>query len=131
MEITLNEESEESYTFEKGINYTYESLEYGNIQIAGVIDAVSESTVFEFKCVDTITLEHQLQLLAYCWLWYKVHGENAKRLFKLLNIRTGQVFQINENKMYLLEDVMSVLFSAKYTVKEEKSDVEFIENLVM
>jgi hypothetical protein len=60
-----------------------------------------------------------------------VHGENAKRLFKLLNIRTGQVFQINENKMYLLEDVMSVLFSAKYTVKEEKSDVEFIENLVM
>jgi len=131
MEMTLNEESESSYTFEKGINYTYESLEYGNIQITGVIDAVSESTVFEFKCVDTITLEHQLQLLAYCWLWYKVHGENAKRLFKLLNIRTGQVFQINENKMYLLEDVMSVLFSAKYTVKEEKSDVEFIENLVM
>jgi hypothetical protein len=43
--------------------------DYGLIKIGARIDAFDDKSVYEFKCVDYISIEHKLQLVLYSWLW--------------------------------------------------------------
>jgi hypothetical protein len=101
---------------------------YGKLEISGRMDLVTETDVFELKCVQELTLDHKLQLLIYAWLW-NVSGrfaEKGSRRFKLLNVRTGELWELDVSSP-LLREAMEILLDNKYGKGEEKPDSIFIE----
>ena len=100
----------------------------GLIRIKGRLDAISLSTVWEFKCVDCLTIEHKLQLVIYYWLWNKCEMANkyGTKKFCLLNIKSGQILQLDLTKLYQIEQIVDILISDKYSNKKILSDDEFI-----
>ena len=102
---------------------------FGTVHIKGRLDAISDTDVWEFKCVDTITIEHKLQLIIYCWLWNKSDYDSiyGKKNFNLLNIKTGQILKLDylSNK-FMIEQIIEILLNEKYLKKKYLSDNEFI-----
>lgn len=100
---------------------------YGALEITGRLDLVTETDVFELKCVQELTIEHKLQLLIYAWLW-TVSGHFAtkgSRRFKLLNVRTGELWELDAMSP-LLREAMEILLDNKYGKGEEKPDSVFV-----
>jgi hypothetical protein len=56
-------------------------------------DLITSKTVWEIKCVKELTMDHQLQVIIYAWL-YQMLGYPEKS-FKLFNIRTNEVQELN------------------------------------
>jgi hypothetical protein len=111
----------------KGLFYRYVTNNYGVIDIRGRADCIDSESLFEFKCVTSIQIEHQLQLICYAWLWKKTLGINDKmKRFILLNIRTGES-KVMEYKDYEIESIMSLLFENKFSEKITQTDEEFIK----
>ena len=111
----------------KGLFYRYVTNNYGVIDIRGRADCIDSESLFEFKCVTTLQIEHQLQLICYAWLWRKTLGINDKmKRFILLNIRTGES-KVMEYKDYEIESIMSILFENKFAEKTTQNDEEFIK----
>lgn len=101
--------------------------EYGCVTLTGRMDAITDECVWEFKCVENLTLEHQMQLLTYAWMWRHTHEEEyGAREFRLLNIRTGQVLQL-DTKSPLLEETIRIMFDNKWAKRGLLSDTEFLE----
>ena len=104
--------------------------DYGIIIIGGRIDAFDDVNVYEFKCVDNISIDHKLQLILYSWLWknsdlQKIHGSKK---FKLLNIRTGELLElINDN--YKITQIIELIFANKFIKKQTLKDEDFIHNI--
>ena len=61
--------------FEVEQEITFTNNKYGQITLAGRFDAISNDTLWEFKCVDSLSLEHKLQLIIYSYMWQK-HNNN-------------------------------------------------------
>jgi hypothetical protein len=111
----------------KGLFYRYVTNNYGVIDIKGRADCIDSESLFEFKCVTSLQIEHQLQLICYAWLWMKTLGINDKmKRFILLNIRTGES-KVMEYKDYEVETIMSLLFENKFSEKITQTDEEFIK----
>jgi len=113
-----------NFETETGKYFKYISNDYGTIEIRGRVDAYDDSTLWEFKCVNTLQNEHLLQLTVYAWLWEKC--ENKHKKYKILNIRTGEVRRL-KYQPHLVEEVMSILFQNKYYKKPKDNDKLFIE----
>ena len=114
----------------KGLYYRYVTNAYGVIDIRGRADCIDSESLFEFKCVSTLQIEHQLQLICYAWLWKKTLGINDTiKRFILLNIRTGESKEM-EYKDYEIETIMSILFENKFAEKTTQNDEEFIKKCV-
>jgi len=108
----------------------YEHENYGLIHFKGRIDAISENNVWEFKCVDFLTIEHKLQLIIYKWMWEKANLNDiyGKKDFCLLNIKSGQILKFNyNNNYYILEEIIEILLQEKYLNKKNLNDLEFIK----
>jgi hypothetical protein len=104
--------------------------EYGEIVLKGRMDTVADDTILELKCVDALTIEHKLQVIAYAWMWKNtLEAECGPRVFKLINMRTGEVSRLNTTS-HLLNEAMTVLVHNKYSKLPEVSDAEFIESCV-
>ena len=102
---------------------------FGIINIGGRLDAISNDCVWEFKCVDCLTIEHKLQLVIYYWMWNQADYDNiyGKKDFYLLNIRTGQTLKLNySTNEYIIEEIIEILFNEKYIIKNDIDDIEFI-----
>jgi len=112
-----------------GAMYEFDS-EYGLITIRGIIDAFEQDKkgciIWEFKCVDSLTLENFLQTAVYQWIWNQTRPE-LTAISKLFNIRTNEVYVINKDKFALLDTVMTVLIKNKYEQPENLDDEAFIE----
>lgn len=105
---------------------THAFPEYGAVLLRGRIDAVDTDTVFEIKCVDTLLLEHKLQLLAYAYMWKAQYEEEyGPRDFKLINIRTGEVLVLNADSL-LLTEAMSIMLYNKYGGGDVLDDAAFV-----
>jgi hypothetical protein len=106
----------------------YEHELYGLIQLRGRLDAITTDSVWEFKCVDYLSIEHKLQLIVYYWMWKKAHMSNiyGEKKFYLTNIKSGQYIQLNIEQLYLIEQIVDILFDEKYLKKKELTDFEFI-----
>jgi hypothetical protein len=89
------------------------------------IDLVTESTLWELKCTSKITIEHQLQVVIYAWLWKIL--VNDKRNFRILNIKTGEVLQLNATTEELSLIVIALL-KGKYCDPVLKTDEEFVSD---
>lgn len=113
---------EQSICFECDLYYEYEP-----ITITGRLDAIDDETIWELKCVDNLTFEHFLQLIIYSWMWKHAYFNSfGKRSFKLLNMKTGELFELIENSSDI-EKIMKLLFDFKFSEKIELNDDEFIE----
>jgi hypothetical protein len=119
---------DEDTIFEQPIESDVRHLtEYGHVFLSGRMDAITDECVWEFKCVDNLTLEHQMQLLTYAWMWRREHEEEyGSREFRLLNIRTGQIKRLDATSPFL-EDAIRILFENKWAKRDPLSDTRFVE----
>ena len=87
-------------------------------------DLITAETVWEIKCVREITMDHQLQVVIYAWL-YQILGYPEKS-FKIFNIRTNEVLKLNATREELDFIVISLL-QGKYQRATKLSDEQFLE----
>lgn len=95
------------------------------------LDIVTTQTVWEIKCVREITMDHQLQVVIYAWLYEmcRVSGkdddERVPHNFKIFNIRTGEIQKLSADREHLDYIVLSLL-QGKYQEVEKMNDEEFV-----
>jgi len=87
------------------------------------IDLNTESTIWELKCTSKLSMDHMIQVVIYAWIWNVTRDE--KKVFKLLNIKTGEIMVLNATMEELTHIVVSIL-QGKYLEHEPKTDEEFI-----
>ena len=87
-------------------------------------DLITAETVWEIKCVREITMDHQLQVVIYAWL-YRLLGYPEKK-FKIFNIRTNEIQELNAD-MEELDFIVISLLQGKYQRVEKLSDDEFLQ----
>ena len=100
---------------------------FGTIQLSGRVDARTYDTLYEIKCVDTVSSEHLLQLIVYAWM-YKEKGYNYTK-YKLINIKSGDIYVLNYNDD-IIEDIILLLFRDKFGECKEKTNKEFLEDFL-
>lgn len=109
--------------------YTHEI--YGIIQLRGRLDAITTDSIWEFKCVDHLSIEHKLQLVIYYWMWIEAGMGDiyGNKKFSLINIKSGQILELNTN-WYIVKQIVNLLFDEKYSEKKILTDFEFISMCV-
>lgn len=112
--------------YEHKLNVTTVSKSHGRINIEGRIDICDDENVWEVKCVENLTFDHELQLVVYAWMWKQVHGSIRK--FKLINVRSGEIRELNCDSIDL-DSILQVLFDNKYVTKKRMTDSHFFESL--
>lgn len=92
----------------------------------GFIDCLTPSTLWEFKCVESLGVEHLIQLCFYMWMWCnlpKGAGVRGDRQGSLLNIRTGEIYTLRYNAA--VEHVIELVLLEKFGARRVLSDGEF------
>jgi len=113
--------------FEVDVGVTIQTI-YGRIMISGTIDIISGGgdTVWEVKCTDSFQLEHMMQLILYYWLCSKQPEPPAR--YKLINIRSGEVRQLNPSPCHV-QNIVDTLLDYKYKTAERADDATFIQQV--
>jgi hypothetical protein len=101
------------------------SYEFNNIfvDIAGRADLIDSETLWEIKCVDTVSPEHFVQLALYAWLWQTTMFEKkGTRKFKLVNLKTAEVYEISgiENLNMIVDICLDNAFRKKPTITDDE-----------
>jgi hypothetical protein len=86
-------------------------------------DLITQTSMWEIKCVREITMDHQLQVVIYAWL---LKMKSVEKEVKIYNIRTGEIQRLDATKEELDYIVISLL-QGKYQQTEKKTDEEFLE----
>ena len=102
-------------------------------RFAARLDLVTQDAVWEIKCTHALTIEHRLQMVIYAWLWrlfpepLAPHlGEAASVMpFRLFNIKTGEVYELQATTDELTHIVVELL-RGKYAAPVVLSDAEFL-----
>ena len=125
--VTLRKYVSRDARYERQIEYDCTLFpEYGTILFSGCLDTSDDTTILELKCTESLSLEHMLQLVVYAWMWGHVHAGLGPRVFKLVNIRTGEVLRLEPNDVTMFQ-VVRILLQNKYTKPTEVSDSEFVD----
>ena len=119
--------SSRSIEFEKVASHTIDT-QFGEVTINSRIDAVTDDTIWEFKCVDELMLEHFLQLVVYAYVYNMSNTNVERKKTKILNIRNGELYELVYNSE-IVDQIMDTLFCHKYTTATKESDEEFIDQL--
>lgn len=101
-------------------------MENYRFRFSAIIDLFTSTTIWEIKCTSKITIDHQLQLIIYAWLW-KI-TERKERKFKLFNIKTGEIWILNATLEELTNIVVTIL-KGKYETNTTKTDEEFMSEI--
>lgn len=105
----------------------YDVPEFGKYYINGRLDAINLTSIWELKCVDSLQIEHLLQLCLYSWMWNQIMTDYyGSRKFFIINVRTGEVLELDSTS-YLINDMIGLLFQNKYKNRHALSDEAFIE----
>jgi nucleoside-triphosphatase THEP1 len=89
------------------------------------VDIITQSTLWELKCVREITIDHLLQVIIYAWLYRHLFPNDIKDV-KIFNIRTNEVLQLNATTEQL-NFVVIHLLQGKYHSSEPLSDSDFVK----
>ena len=90
---------------------------------------VKPACLWEIKCTTKITIEHQLQLILYAWIW-RIIGEGQQReQSKILNIKTGEIWRLDAT-LEELTTVVIALLKGKYMKPKDKTDDEFMADIL-
>lgn len=98
-------------------------MENFRFRFSAIVDLLTDKTLWEIKCTSKITIDHQLQVVIYAWLWRITDRE--PRQFKILNIKTGEIWALDATIDELTTIVVSIL-KGKYEKMVEKNDEEFL-----
>jgi hypothetical protein len=91
-------------------------------------DLVSDYTLWEIKCTNTISNEHLIQVVIYAWLWRIIIEDDANpRTIRIFNVKTGENLRLHAT-MDELTQIMVALLKGKYNKPVAKSDLEFTED---
>jgi hypothetical protein len=91
------------------------------VVIEGMIDVVTDDTLFEIKCVNgPLTLTHLLQLAVYAWVDRGRHTH-----YVIFNALTGERYNLDAVESDL-DAVVSALVAQKKTTKPTLADDEFL-----
>lgn len=93
-------------------------------------DIITSECLWELKCTSAISTENLLQTVIYAWIWRLLphkNPEDAEKAVKILNIRTGEIFQLNATIEELTE-VVVLLLRGKYDICDPVCDMDFVEN---
>ena len=125
--VALGKHIPDDAQYEQPVEHTTKAFpEYGDIVVRGRLDVLGDEVVLELKCVDALTLEHKMQLVVYAWLWREeCLATRGSRIFKLVNMRTGETLRLNAASP-LLNEAMRILMDNKYTRLPEVSDEVFV-----
>lgn len=85
--------------------------------MSGRADVLSDTQLWELKCVSALTLEHKIQLACYATMW-------PGRQYRLLNICSGEVLAIRDGCEDHLFDIVNLLVTRSSTARAD--DSEFI-----
>lgn len=111
-----------------GREFFHKHLFSTKIKIEGQIDAIDDEIVWEFKCVNELSLENKLQVILYAFIWKIFHEQfDGKRKFRLLNIVNGEVLELN-TLSHMFDQVVAALLRHKIETKDAISDEKFIKN---
>ena len=125
--VPLRKYISDSASYERPILYDCDKYsDYGIVKFSGRMDTVDDELVLELKCTASLTLEHQLQLMIYAWMWRHINANLGSRMFKLVNMRTGEVQTLDPNS-YLIDEAMLILLHNKYEKLPAVSDSDFVE----
>jgi hypothetical protein len=103
-------------------------LESVRFRFTAIVDLITSRTLWEIKCTSKITIDHQLQVIIYAWLWYVIGGE--PREFRILNIKTGEIWEITaDTSLDDLTQIVVPLLKGKYMKPKDKTDAEFMRDV--
>lgn len=130
--------------FEQGYSSTEDkNLSGGSLE--GYVDCfdISNNSVYEFKCVKTLSEEHIIQVAIYMYLFYKkytssritsyfsvstpIDYKNTK--FYLYNILTDELISVTST-IDQLNDLVSFIHNVKVSKKMKVTDKEFIDTAI-
>jgi hypothetical protein len=93
------------------------------------VDLVTNDSVWEIKCVNTVSNDHLIQVVIYAWIWRIVQEDIINleniREFKLFNIKTGEIHVLNASTAEL-NTIIVLLLKDKFGKKETKIDEDFV-----
>jgi hypothetical protein len=98
--------------------------EMAKFRFSARTDLITLENVWEMKCTTTISMEHQLQLLLYAWIWTILYPEKPRE-FRIFNIRSGEIQRL-AGDIDTLTTIVVALLKGKYTKLAEKTDEEFL-----
>lgn len=101
-------------------------LENNEFRFTAIVDMITPKSVWEIKCTTNITIDHQLQLVIYAWIWYVLDGEPKE--FKIFNIKTGEIWLLNSTLDQLTNIIIAIL-RGKYMETKIKTDEEFLTEI--
>jgi hypothetical protein len=90
------------------------------------IDLATVKTVWELKCTTTISQDHLLQVVIYCWLWRRTHPM-CRREFKIFNIKSGEILRLDTD-LPILDKIMTSLLNGKYEEHVPPNDADFLHH---
>ena len=106
--------------------FIYESEAYGDIQISGIVDVLTPTTVYELKSVGTLTIDHYIQVILYAWIWRECYeATHGARRFVLLNIRTAEQWELIAPPD-VCDAIVQRLLKNKYAPAPQLTDSEFL-----
>jgi hypothetical protein len=90
------------------------------------VDLVTESTVYELKCTNEISIDHHIQVVIYAWLWKLTYPDDNK-IFKIFNIKTGELKVLNTD-FETLNFIVIEIIKGKFEEFLSKDDEKFIND---
>lgn len=94
-------------------------------RFTAIVDLITDDSVWELKCTNSISIEHKLQLIIYAWLWEVL--DKPKKIFKLFNIKTGEHLILRYDVSELTQVVVMIL-KGKYFNQEKMCDDDFLND---
>lgn len=94
-------------------------------RFSAIVDVLTDECIWELKCTNVITIEHKIQLIIYAWLWEMM--DKPKKKFKLLNIKTGEIYVLKYQREELTKIIVSIL-KGKYSKQINKNDKDFLND---
>lgn len=96
------------------------------------VDLITDNTVWELKCVSSLTTEHLLQTIIYAFICRNLHGDSSMKdkNVKIFNIKTGELLRVNATDDELTEIIVEIL-KGKYTETKSVCDTDFVNSCRM
>ena len=94
-------------------------------RFSGRLDMLTSDNIWELKCTSKISVEHQMQVVIYDWLWRTIHPDCPRTVY-IYNIRTNEKQRVNATYDDLTQIVVPLLRN-KYEENVRLSDSEFVE----
>jgi hypothetical protein len=125
-EIISTEEEEKQVRIREALKeWTMQHHQDVEMQMMARVDALTTTTLWELKFAAELTVEHFLQLMIYAWIWRTIYP-NVPKSFRLFNIRTNEVYEL-EAEQQELKEVIITLLQSKYGEEDTETEYAFVE----